>query len=256
MQLFAFDEKRKLVFVKHAEKHRTYYCRECGLDVRPRGGHIRKDHFFHLGRNAQCSQDGKGLAHIHLQYYLQSLFPKAVLECQFPAIKRIADVCLRDASIIFEIQCSFMTQKELLARNADYGLLGFTVIWILHDQVFNQRRFTAAEMALLSRPYLHTNMDENGHGLIYDQIDIFNRGFREIVKTKLPVDLTSIKPIKTLPPFLLARKSIWPYHFQGDKLDFIDRIPAPKVPVKPTLKQEIKRFFINLYNFALEVYTQ
>ena len=49
---------------------------------------------------------------------------------------------------MFEIQCSPITAREIEERNSDYQSLGYQVIWILHDSLYNKGRLTAAEYFL------------------------------------------------------------------------------------------------------------
>lgn len=253
MQLYAFDENKKLVFVKQATKKKNYFCRECNSALRIRSGERTKPHFFHLAQNTHCSQSGKSLLHIHLQLYLQTLIPNAQLEKPFPEIKRIADVVVEDKKLIFEIQCSFITKEELEARNRDYASLGYTVIWILHEQTFNKNHLKAAERALLSRPFFYTNIDLEGRGTIFD------RSIRAIPSLSIELDQVKPFPQDNVPSFFNARKKVWPFHFKGDLIDrhqeYLDLLKDVKKPPLHYLKKIklfIKESFHTFLNNALE----
>lgn len=189
MQFYALDKEKKLVYASHAAKQKNYLCLECQSIVRLRSGPHRQSHFYHLTSDQACRQSAKSMAHIQTQLFLISLLPKeeAELEKQFPNINRIADVVWIPQKLVFEVQCSPITSAEVLARNNDYTSQGYQVIWILHDKRYNQWRLSAAEQALRSFPYYYTNMDADGNGIIYDQFDIFDKGFRKYILPPLTI---------------------------------------------------------------------
>lgn len=191
MQLYALDEKECLVFAPHATKHRDYFCLECKSIVRRRGGDYRQVHYYHLS-SVSCHLSGKSMTHLQVQSHIVDLLPQgeAQMEYRFPAISRIADVVWLPQKLVFEIQCSAITAEEVQARNADYSAQGFHVIWILHDNRYNQRRLTAAEKYLESDetlPHYFTNIDQEGQGFIYDQFSLVGKGMRHVKLSPLPV---------------------------------------------------------------------
>jgi competence protein CoiA len=226
MQLYAKESKNTLIFAGQAVKHKDYTCVECSQCVRLRSGLHRQPHFYHLRPNASCTQHGKSMTHLMLQCHLQKLLPHddIQLECRFAAIGRIADVAWHSQKIIFEIQCSPITAEEINARNSDYASLGFQVIWILHDNRFNQWRISAAEHALTDQPHYFTNMDSKGKGIIYEQLSIAIHGIRKERSIKLPVNLAALQQtsgipddnLSSLPKMVLKKIGSSPMNFAGD----------------------------------------
>src|SRR5262249_7520278 len=121
---------------------------------------------------------GKSLVHLQTQRYIQKELPGCQLEKRFPSVNRIADVVCEEKKLVFEIQCSYITAREIEERNIDYSSLGYRVIWILHDRLYNQFHLTAAEYFLESSPRYFANIDEEGNGYIYDQWDWIEKGRR------------------------------------------------------------------------------
>lgn len=212
MQLYAFDESNRLTLAAGAKKQRSYRCPECGTEVRMRRGHRRQAHFFHLTHNRECRQSGKSLTHLAIQNHLQNVLPngETALECRFPEIRRIADVVWLPKRVIFEVQCSPISADEVLSRNLDYESQGFQVIWILHERRFGRWRATAAEEALVPHPHYFTNIDQEGRGLIFDQISLLKEGTRRFLSPRSEVDLSKPRP----PPYPSWRR--WPLSFAGD----------------------------------------
>ncbi|MCB1180955.1 MAG: hypothetical protein KDK55_02900 [Chlamydiia bacterium] len=231
MQRIALDtEKKRIITVNEAISSQNYLCLECQKIVRKRGGHHRKAHFFHLKHEAKCSQHQKSLIHLHLQHYLVSNFPnnEGSMEVHFPIIGRIADVVWKKHKLIFEIQVSPISCKEILSRNVDYKSLGFSVIWILHDKTFNTTRLSQSEMLLTSYPHYYTNFSSEGKGIVYDQFSVDRNAYR-LAKTPARQVLLNIPDFsppfpskeqfsRHLYPFVLKRWKLWQLSFEGDLL--------------------------------------
>lgn len=229
MQLYALNHEKRLVFVKEATKQQDYFCLECGEIVRVRGGMHRHTHYYHLTTTHLCRQNGKSMQHLQIQYRLQELFPEGEceLECQFHEVNRIADVVWRPQKLIFEIQCSPISAMEVQNRNRDYATQGFQVIWILHDNQYNQWRLSAAENYLIERPHYFTDIDIDGKGMIYDQFALVLKGVRKHTLSPLALDL--LQPIKLeskelgtsqdMPHSVANRLKKWPLYFSGDLVD-------------------------------------
>lgn len=249
MQLHAFDSNGCLVSSNQALRHTDYYCFECQQIVRMRGGPQRRCHFYHLEPTIFCRQHQKGQIHLHLQsYFLRQLPPgDCQLELPFPSIRRIADVAWLSQKMIFEIQCSPITAQEILARNRDYQTEGWNVVWILHDQRYNQIRLSAAEIALRSSPHFFSNMNRLGSGIIYDQFDICQKGLRKKRLLPLPIDLKGgfrscpaeglSYPLK----LLTQRSNFWKFSFEGDLLSLFWNTPSSQY-LKEALDLE-KQFY-------------
>lgn len=226
MQLYACDDQDRLVSAAAAEKYCDYRCLECGALVRLRGGLHRRHHFFHLRSSSHCRQSAKSITHLQVQWRLQGLLPVAdhALEYRFPKINRVADVVWFSERIIFEVQCSPITAKELLQRNYDYGAAGYFVVWILHEQCFNQRRMTASEMVLCDRLHYFTDINKEGEGIIYDQYGLIEKGKRRKLFNPLPVEIQQIKKTylenkEYLPKLVQQRLQHRKIYFAGDLTD-------------------------------------
>lgn len=188
MQTYALNQNEQLISIFQATKNTAYFCPSCKAPMRVKRGALRSPHFYHITR--LCSSSSTSLAHIHIQKTLAKAFSDAIIEKKFPLINRIADVAVFSKRIIFEVQISPISKKEVKQRNRDYGKLGFNVVWILHDQTFNRINLSTAERYLLSRPHYYTNINQEGKGIIYDQFAYY-QGRRLLFKgSPLPVDLS------------------------------------------------------------------
>lgn len=233
MQLYAFDSKKQITNARQAIRQINYYCLECEHIVRLRGGPQRQPHFYHLDPTPFCRQHQKGAIHLQLQSHFFQQLPlgDCLLEHPFPSIGRIADVAWLSHQLIFEIQCSPISPEEILARNRDYRQVGWQVVWILHDQRYNQMRLSGAETALRASPHYFTNMNHLGVGIIYDQFDICEKGIRLKCLPPLPINIQEkkecvFKNAHSLPLNLLQqRMQAWNISFAGDLIDHFLTIP-------------------------------
>lgn len=219
MQLRALDEKGQIIFAHQAEKQRDFFCIECGGIIRARAGVHRQAHFYHLHPPASCRQNGKSMEHLQVQCFLKNILGEnCKLEQPFLGIGRIADCVWEPHKLVFEVQCSPISQNEVAGRNQDYAAAGYRVIWILHDRLFNQRRLSAAELWLQKHPHYFTNIDQAGGGCIYDQINQTERGWRRILLKPVPVDLRSmyVSVGGQLQGVLRERHQQWQCGFKGD----------------------------------------
>lgn len=227
MQLFALDENEIPISAIRAVKQRDYTCVECRGTVRLRSGIHRRKHFFHVNAAPSCRLNGKSLVHLQTQCVLQSRLPKeeCQLEVPFPSIKRIADVVWESKKIVFEIQCSPITREEVLLRNKDYLGAGYQVVWIFHDRRFNRKRMTGAELALRENsPFYFTDIDQEGKGIIYDQLDSVKKGFRSWTGDPFPIRISAPFSIsrslvgqnKEVPGVIKKRLANWLVAFEGD----------------------------------------
>jgi len=229
MQIRALDFTKALVLAENANKHQDYQCIECQQIVRLRRGIHRKAHYYHVQPNRICRQHAKGMPHLMLQHFLKNILPEGEveLECQFAAIGRIADVAWHGQRLVYEIQCSPISMEEVKGRNENYASLGYQVVWIFHDNLYNQSRLSAAESFLRDHPHYFSNMDEEGEGIIYDQFSLITNGKRVYRLPVLSIDPSSPKylreqqnPKDQILPFVLQRRiKIWPFIFAGDTID-------------------------------------
>jgi competence protein CoiA len=134
---------------------------------------------------------------------LKSLFPEGeiTLERRFPDKNRIADAVWERHKIIFEIQCSSISEEEVKMRCFDYEDLGYQIVWILHDRKFNKRKVSAAELYLRSR----TSFFITPTLQIYDQVDVLAGAIRLRRVKELFIDLRH--------PLLQTK----PLQFAGDR---------------------------------------
>lgn len=222
MQLYAQREDGVVVSAKSAERQTDYCCLECRGKVRVRSGAARRAHFFHLDPTPSCRQHQKGEIHLQLQYYFHAQLPEGdcALEHPFPEIGRIADVAWLSKKIVFEIQYSPISPEEVLARGRDYKSAGWQVVWILHDERFNQGRLTFAERVLSASPHYFTNFDDQGRGIIYDQFEKCSYEARLCRLPPLAIDVANVHEIqrdkKSVLQHLKRRAIHWPFYFSGD----------------------------------------
>lgn len=249
MQFYAFDEKKNLIHAVQAKKNLNYQCIECQTRVRLRGGIHRQLHFYHLDRKRTCGLNQKGMVHLQLQNFLAKNLLKddVQLECRFPTINRIADVAWFSEKIVFEIQCSPISAIEVQQRNQDYQSQGWSVVWILHDQRYNQKYLSPAEKALREHPHYFSNMNADGKGLIYDQFEIVEKSLRKIKMDKLVVDL---KHLFVMSENRLKKHSLsmcqnrvkqWPFYFKGDLLE-VQNLPYYQAALDFEKKQRHEKF--------------
>ncbi|SPJ31589.1 unnamed protein product [Candidatus Protochlamydia amoebophila UWE25] len=227
MQIYALNEKNEIIHAYHAHKKVNYRCIECNGHLRSRGGALRQRHFYHLEPNRACHLHRKGIIHIHIQNHFYTCLPKGdcQLEYRLPEIGRIADVVWLSKKIVFEIQYSPITAEELSKRNHDYQKMGWSVVWVLHDKLYNQFRLSAAEQALRFLPHYFTNMDREGKGIFYDQFDYIQNGLRLYKMSPLPVDfskfsLINAQELKEDCLYLIKQRAKnCSYYFFGDLID-------------------------------------
>jgi competence protein CoiA len=237
MQLYALDERDQPISANRAEKGKHYRCCECQSRVHVRGGWHRQNHFYHLQPNHHCRLNGKGMIHLQIQAYLKSILSNGdcQLEQRFPQINRIADVAWISQKIVFEVQCSPISAQEVQERLSDYSQLGWKVVWILHDKLYNQKRLTAAEWALRFSPCYYSNIDQEGRGDIYDQFDLFDKGLRQLKLSPFPVNLAKVTWLASEKQevhssiFMNRRLQHWPLSFQGDLIDLASHIEKTAV---------------------------
>lgn len=232
MQNIAFDpQENRPVSAFEAKKQAHYLCLECGKHLRLRGGVHRQLHFFHLDPHPSCRQYGKSFLHLKIQEYLCKAIPsnEAKMEVRFPAIRRVADVVWEKRKIIFEIQCSTISSIEVENRIRDYYAIGYDVVWVLHDKLFNKPLLTLCEILLQAHTHFYTNFSIQGQGVIYDQYTIDRKYIRLAKTAPQPIAITSpcspksvLLSTKQLPShfikFVKKRRVSWKISFEGDLL--------------------------------------
>jgi len=198
MSLYAYDEDL-LLYAVEAEPKKVYRCAGCSGHVRVRKGFARLPHFYHLSSAPSCRLYSKSEDHLLLQVALQKMLPgEIILEKPFPQISRIADVAWEPHKIIFEIQCSLLSIKEAQQRMVDYKSLGYQVVWILDDRIFNRRSLRPAESYLRQHPCYYVSMRKEGP-TFYDQFEILDGKRRVKRGHSLKIEIDK--------PFLLSNQS-------------------------------------------------
>ena len=243
MQVYAFDENQKRIFVEGAESACDYFCIECGEKVRRRGGPHKQLHFYHLHPHGLCKLSGKSAEHILIQQFIQnSLDDTCQQEVRFPEISRIADIVWFSQKIVLEVQCSPISKEEVQARISDYEKIGFGVIWILYDATFNAVKTSAAEFFLENHTHYLADLQS-----IYDLCSIRHRGRRHQSFLKTPIDISELQkrtPLQAkerqLPSTLQKRLSLWKYSTKGDLLDLAQNGEESIFAEAYTFEKELK----------------
>lgn len=246
MQLFALKND-DIISVKVAEKGEIFSCLECGEPLRVRKGFFKTAHFYHVKENIWCRQSGKGKDHLFVQTYLLALLgKKGVMERRFNSIRRIADIVWESKKIIFEIQCSPICEEEVEAREQDYRSLGYAIVWLLKEGVFNRRKVSGGEMAMRSYPSIFFKLEKNKKIFFYDQFEMFTSSKRSFSGEKCAVNplvpmlmppLQRIK-IKKLPNFIFNRLKAHPLYFSGDLIDLMLKDPKGLIAFKLQLLED------------------
>lgn len=216
MQTQAQDEQGNWVGVSEAIQGQRYRCPSCNGALSVRGRERVKKHFFHLNSLKKSAR------HQAVLEKMMQTIPSIKMEETFESIGRIADLVWHERRFIFEVQCSSICPEELFARNREYGSLGYQVIWILHEHQYNQKKLNEAERSLVFSPHYYTDIEEDGKGLIFDQLAVDLRGVRRKKGRKWEVDLMRPRMIERR--FLKApfwqmvemRREHWGVAFAGD----------------------------------------
>lgn len=233
MQWVALKQTKRIT-AELAEKGVEYLCPECFSPVQMRSGPHRQPHYYHISRNILCRQHGKTAFHLETQLAIQRALPQneGILEYAFPSIGRIADVAWLEKKIVYEVQCSNISYKEIQERTHDYKSLDFHIVWILHDRRYNRRRLSAAEIFLKERLHYFSSIDANGSGTIYDQFSVTRNAKRTFKGIKLPISIS--KPYRMdeveanldWPEGAISRKKLRELGFAGDLIDRIQKNPS------------------------------
>lgn len=268
MQVYAFDEHQKRIFIEDAKTAHNYLCIECGEPVRARCGTHRQHHFYHLHPQGVCKLKGKSVEHILIQQLLQhNLDASCEQEVPFKEINRIADVVWFSQKIVLEVQCSPITKEEVAARIRDYESVGFKVIWILYDATFNQFKTSAAEAFLEHHTHYFSDTE-----IIYDLCPVRHYGLchQTFLKTEVSIAKLQERTLKCqthelLPAAMIKRFNSWRCFAKGDLLDLAQsqhfdifkEAHAFEAALKSTDVAELpllKKIYINIYLILREFY--
>jgi Competence protein CoiA-like family len=222
MALYASDEDG-YIFAADAEPGGSYRCLECSAPVKVRRGRDRTPHFYHLQSAPRCHLYSKSEDHLILQLQLQKALgcETAQIERPFFTVHRIADLLWEKEKIAFEIQCSSLETSEAKTRIIDYGKMGYQVVWLLDDRIFNRRSVRAAEEFLRGQTCYFFSFQRIG-SYFYDQMEIIIESKRLKKGFPLKVDITKpcAKPFLEwpvdLPCRIQERISRSDRYFRGD----------------------------------------
>lgn len=194
MALYAADED-DLIFAGHAEKGKVYWCLDCFGPVKRRIGKDRLPHFYHTQSAPHCRLHSKTEDHLRAQLQLQKSFAQGFLKIErpFAQINRVADVCWENAKIVFEIQCSPITEKEASSRIEDYGSQGYEIVWLLDDKRYNKRVIRPAEDFLRRHCTYYVSIHQGLTSEYYDQFEIFNENRRVKKGKRQIIDLQKVR---------------------------------------------------------------
>ena len=206
MPIFAKDQE-KIISAWEAKPNKIYHCIGCNMPLKYRRSKLQFPHFYHPS-NTHCHIKGKSKKHLLIQLEIEKRINGAKLEVPFPTIGRIGDVVWEKEKIIFEIQCSRITYEEAQARVFEYESLGYKVIWILDDGIFNHRRVRKSELFIRT----HHSYYVKKRSFFYDQFEII-QGNRRIKRgKKIPIDFRSLsgKSSSILPEFRKKNSPLLP----------------------------------------------
>lgn len=221
MAFYALDED-DLIFADIADPKKTYWCLECFGPVKRRKGRQKFAHFYHLKAAFHCRLYSKSEDHFLAQVELQKYFPKGEIQVEKPFIQinRVADGCWEKKRIIFEIQCSPISEKEAEMRARDYQSIGYEIVWLLDDKRYNKRTLRPAEEILRRKSAYYLAIRSFK---VYDQFEIFLFAQRVRRSRPMQVELQKIglRPNWTFDEKLFPKQLVQlscPFYFAGDRL--------------------------------------
>lgn len=232
-----------------------YWCLECRSLLKLRQSKRTFPHFYHISSSPSCRLYSKSERHLLIQLAIQKKLAlnETSLEKPFPKIQRIADVVWENKKIVFEIQCSPISEIEAKERTTEYRSLGYEVVWILDDRLFNKKHITKAENFI--RSHSGYFIKRGNSFLIYDQLEIFKNHRRLKKGEKTPIDLSKVFPIlsldptRPLPKLLKERTTNAKYYFENDWIakinasDFEMTLQNWSYFQKQTSRDKLKKFF-------------
>ncbi|MDE3045041.1 MAG: hypothetical protein KGJ02_00120 [Verrucomicrobiota bacterium] len=244
MTLYALEEDEILIYAAEAEERRVYRCTGCHRPVKVRRGPYRVPHFYHLSQSPTCRLYSKSQDHLLAQLALQKILPAAqtILEKPFPEILRVADVVWEPYKLIFEIQCSLLTPHEAKQRMRDYQKVGYQIVWILDDRVFNRRILRPAEKLIRQTPCYYATLRKQMFPIFYDQFEIFHneRRIRRGQCFKVELKFPGRLPVftweeKRWPRQIIQKTALTNLFFHGDlihKALLSDTVPALRFAIE------------------------
>lgn len=93
--------------------------------------------------------------HLEMKALIKHLFPSAILENRIG--ERINDATVPEYKVAIEVQCSNISEYEILERTHDYNSNGYSVLWIFgnrtKDELAKYRTFIKKQERCLKRLY-------------------------------------------------------------------------------------------------------
>jgi len=225
MSLYAVDDD-DLISASDAESGKIYWCMDCFGPVKRRKGKSWLPHFYHLKAAPTCRLYSKTEDHCLAQIQLQKLFPEGTVQLERPFIQinRVADACWEREKIVFEIQCSPITEGEAMGRIRDYRSIGYEAVWLLDDKRYNKRVLRPAEEYLRRCSTYYLSIKGGLTSECYDQFEIFAEGIRVKRGKRMKVDPQKIRRMakKTFNEELFPKQIIQlnlQIYFQGSRIE-------------------------------------
>jgi len=226
MALYAYEDEL-LIYAADAEETQKYRCSHCRSTVKVRKGRFRVPHFYHLSRSPSCRLYSKSQDHLLAQLAIQKLLPpgETTIEKPFIEISRVADLIWERPKLAFEIQCSHLRPKEVEQRMVDYAKVGYQVVWILDDRIFNKRSVSPSEQLIRLNPSYYATLRKQIFPIFYDQFEVLinqkriKKGHRLKVHLQRPYPIPERTwPEKQYPKQVLQKIIRTSLFFHGDLL--------------------------------------
>jgi competence protein CoiA len=226
MPLYASDGQN-FIYAPDAIQGIAYRCIECKSLLKIRRGKHRIAHFYHIQTSPSCRLYSKSEDHLLVQLQIQKMFDKEELKMEAPflEIHRVADLLWEKGKIIFEIQCSSIRLKEVENRIKDYRKMGYEIVWLLDDRLFNRKIPRPSEAFLRSHICYFFHFQRERPSFFYDQLECITEKKRLKSKRQLKVDLKQPHPIPQIewpsftPQQLHLRIEQNRFYFKGDLID-------------------------------------
>ncbi|MCT4388810.1 competence protein CoiA [Leuconostoc falkenbergense] len=165
--IVAYNQRQKYILAKDAQKNQSYFCPGCREPVMLKVGDVKQKHFAHYSVTlCQTLTENETTAHLsgkmQLAQYLQQ-FGHVEIEAVIASIQQRPDILLTQGNqkLAIEYQCSPISQKRLMQRNAGYQSCHIKVIWILGETYYHRNlsqktilKFMAAQQIVF---YLSSN---------------------------------------------------------------------------------------------------
>lgn len=244
MSLCAVDVDH-LIYASAAVDGKIYWCLDCFGPVKKRKRGRNFAHFYHLKASPACRLYSKALDHLVAQKELARLFPPGELQIERPFLKiaRVADVCWEKEKIIFEIQCSSMTEKEASMRMRDYFSIGYVVVWLLDDRRYNKKNLKPAEAFLRTQNAYFLSFKRME---VYDQFEVLIEERRVRKGKALLLDLFKVRKAPKIEfeerrtPQQILRLQCTRI-FYGDRLSLVLRFPDRMLREKAIEEEALRK---------------